>query len=250
MLENTDFQSLNADRVLETILRLQRRIEERFPEGGLRNVCRQLQLVGEKAHERSEWIRSPSTGLRVVSAVLAGVLIASLCFLLQRVALPKGTLDLVQFAQLLESAVNDVLLLGAAIFFLLTIETRIKRSRALRALHELRSLAHLIDMHQLTKDPQRLMDNFKGTTSSPTFQVSAFELSRYLDYCSEMLSLIGKLAALYVQDFDDSVVLASVNEVEQLTAGFSNKIWQKLIIVYSVSNTGGSNIGGAKAVQA
>ena len=182
--------------------------------------------------------------------MLAGVLIASLCFLLQRVALPKGTLDLVQFAQLLESAVNDVLLLGAAIFFLLTIETRIKRSRALRALHELRSLAHLIDMHQLTKDPQRLMDNFKGTTSSPTFQVSAFELSRYLDYCSEMLSLIGKLAALYVQDFDDSVVLASVNEVEQLTAGFSNKIWQKLIIVYSVSNTGGSNIGGAKAVQA
>ncbi len=31
-----------------------------------------------------------------------------------------------------------------------------------------------------------------------------------------MLSLIGKLAALYVQQFDDPVALAAVNDVEQL----------------------------------
>ena len=236
MLESSDFQTLNAERILETIVRLQRRIDERFPRGGLRNVCRQLQIVGEQARERSEWIRHPIVGLRILSAILAGVLIAILSFLLQRVALPSADLDLVQFAQLLESAVNDVVLLGAAIFFLVTIETRIKRARALRALHELRSLAHLIDIHQLTKDPQRLMGNFSGTASSPQSDVSAFELSRYLDYCSEMLSLIGKIAVLYVQDFDDSVVLASVNEVEQLAAGFSNKIWQKLIIIHTASD--------------
>ena len=46
-----------------------------------------------------------------------------------------------------------------------------------------------------------------------------------------MLSLIGKLAALYVQQFDDPVALAAVNDVEQLTNGLSRKIWQKISIV-------------------
>ena len=56
---------------------------------------------------------------------------------------------------------------------------------------------------------------------------------KYLDYCSEMLSLIGKLAALYVQKFDDPVALAAVNEVEDLTTSLSRKIWQKIMIINS-----------------
>ena len=58
-----------------------------------------------------------------------------------------------------------------------------------------------------------------------------FELSRYLNYCSEMLSLIGKVAALYVQRFDDPVALSAVNEMEDLTTGLSRKIWQKIMIL-------------------
>jgi hypothetical protein len=49
-----------------------------------------------------------------------------------------------------------------------------------------------------------------------------------------MLSLIGKLAALYVQKFDDPVALAAVNDVEQLTTGLSRKIWQKIMILNAV----------------
>ena len=55
-------------------------------------------------------------------------------------------------------------------------------------------------------------------------------LARYLDYCSEMLSLTGKVAALYVQNFEDGVALQAVNEIEDLTTGLSGKIWQKLTI--------------------
>jgi hypothetical protein len=57
------------------------------------------------------------------------------------------------------------------------------------------------------------------------------ELGRYLNYCSELLSVTSKLAALLVQYFDDAVVLASVNEIEDLTTGLSSKIWQKLTIL-------------------
>ena len=59
----------------------------------------------------------------------------------------------------------------------------------------------------------------------------SYELGRYLDYCSEMLSLTGKVAVLYVQDFDDDVALAGVTEVENLTNGLSRKIWQKLMVL-------------------
>ena len=71
----------------------------------------------------------------------------------------------------------------------------------------------------------------KAAASSPKESLTPAELTRYLDYCSEMLSLIGKLAALYVQRFDDPVALAAVNDVEQLTNGLSRKIWQKISII-------------------
>ena len=61
--------------------------------------------------------------------------------------------------------------------------------------------------------------------------MTRFELGRYLDYCSELLSLVSKIAALYVQRFDDEVVLGAVNEVETLTNGLSRKIWQKIMIL-------------------
>jgi hypothetical protein len=39
-----------------------------------------------------------------------------------------------------------------ALLFLFTVENRIKRSRALKSLYVLRSLAHIIDMHQLAEN--------------------------------------------------------------------------------------------------
>ena len=135
---------------------------------------------------------------------------------------------------MLEAGLNDVILIGALFFFLITLEIRIKRRRALRAIHELRAIAHIIDMHQLNKDPERVASKMYFTTQkSPKIDLNRFLLGRYLDYCSEMLSLTGKLAALYVQDFDDSVALASVNEVESLSTGLSRKIWQKIMILHT-----------------
>ena len=61
--------------------------------------------------------------------------------------------------------------------------------------------------------------------------MSRFELTRYLDYCSEMLSLTNKLAALYAQNLPDAVVIDAVNDIEQLTTNLSSKIWQKITIL-------------------
>jgi hypothetical protein len=83
----------------------------------------------------------------------------------------------------------------------------------------------------LTKDPGIVAAEAFRTPSSPRRTMNRYELSRYLDYCSEMLSLNSKLAALYAQNFDDPVVLAAVDEVETLCASLSGKIWQKMVIL-------------------
>jgi hypothetical protein len=151
--------------------------------------------------------------------------------LLKSAKTPNQPVDWFQLAQTVESCINDFLLIGAAIFFLITLETRIKRRRALQALDELRAIAHIIDMHQLPKDPEWSNPAGQPTAASRPQEMSQFELSRYLDYCTEMLSLTGKIAALYVQNFDDAVALSAANEIENLTTNLSGKIWQKIMIL-------------------
>lgn len=233
MIAHSRFHRLDATQITATIERLKSRIEERFPGSGLGRVCGELLAVSTAAGDRAEEMARPMIGLRLGAAVLIAFIVLGLvgsAFLMKR---PAGEIEPAQFIQLLESAINDVLLIGAAIFFLVTIEGRLKRNKAMKALHELRSIAHIIDMHQLTKDPERLLARSQATPSSPRPAMTAFELSRYLDYCSEMLSLVGKIAALYVRHLDDAVALAAVNEIEALTTGLSGKIWQKLTILHS-----------------
>jgi len=170
----------------------------------------------------------------MISWGLIAVIIGGLLATIFALRVPVGEIDLLDLIQVLEAGINDVVLIGLAIFFLVSLEGRIKRRRALEAVHELRSIAHTIDMHQLTKDPGRIMEPERRTKSSPELAMTPFEMNRFLDYCSEMLSLTGKVAALYVAKFNDPVALASVNEVENLTTGLSRKIWQKLIILHGM----------------
>lgn len=86
-------------------------------------------------------------------------------------------------------------------------------------------------MHQLTKSPEAAVAPSADTASSPKRTLSAFELSRYLNYCSELLSLIGKISALYSQTLDDPVVLNAVDDIEDLTTELSQKIWQKITLL-------------------
>ena len=98
-------------------------------------------------------------------------------------------------------------------------------------IHRLRSIAHVVDMHQLTKDPAYLVGPFTQTQASPERTLTRQQLTRYLDYCSEMLALNSKIAALFAQNMEDPVVLNAVNDLESLTQGMAAKIWQKIMIL-------------------
>jgi hypothetical protein len=225
------YRSLKPEKIVETAQRLQTRIRERFPESSLGRLSGEIHGVAQRAAETSRWLCAPNWPIRcgVAACILAMVL--SGAGVAMRLHVDVGRITLPDLLQAVEAAVNDLVFLGIAVFFLVSWETRIKRRRALKAVHELRSLAHIIDMHQLTKDPEKLLASYATTPSSPERTMTPFELTRYLDYCSESLSLLSKVAAVYVQGFDDPVTLSAVNEVENLTTGLSRKIWHKIVVL-------------------
>jgi len=225
------YLSLDPEKITETVEKLRRRIGERFPDSGLSGVCAELLKVTREAEERADRIGKPQRALRVAVGLLVAVIVAGPVLLVSQLRLPSGGFDVAGFIQVSEAGVNLLIVVGAAILFLFTVETRIKRARAIKAIHELRALAHVIDMHQLTKDPERSAGGSRHTASSPRHNLTPFELTRYLDYCSEMLSVTGKIAALYVQKFNDPVVLDAAEDVEGLTTSLSRKIWQKIMIL-------------------
>jgi hypothetical protein len=226
--------NLDPNKIVETIHRLEQRINERFPDSGLCQVCADLHTIAKESQSRCLWIQEPQVMLRVgMGAIITLIVITLLVGMGATINVSSfqevGFIDLLS---LLEAGMNTVILIGAALFFFVTIEIRRKRNRAMAALHQLRVLAHVIDMHQLVKDPERVFSNKLWTPSSPRPEMNAFQLTRYLDYCTEMLSLVGKVGALYVQHFDDAVVLNAVKDIDTLTMGLSQKIWQKIVILY------------------
>jgi hypothetical protein len=227
-------RSLDPASIARTIDLLCRRVEVRFPGSGLSRVCHELLGIAQRTAETTAWIARPILALRIAVALLVTLVLAGLAVSVGGLRVRLSPESLTELVQGLESGINDVIFVGAFLFFLVTLERRVKRGRALKAIHELRSIAHVIDMHQLTKDPEWVLDRGRETGILPPRTMSRFELSRYLDYCSEALSLSGKVAALYVRNFDDPVALQAVNEVEDLTTGLSRKIWQKLSILYAM----------------
>jgi hypothetical protein len=222
---------LDAELIVSTVQTLRRRITERFPGSGLGKLADELLRIAESTNQQLQWVAKPNIPLRMASWLVGTLFLFLIVGLVLRVEVRTATITLSELLQATEAAFNDAVLLGAALYFLLSLEARLKRRRALRFLRELRAMAHIVDMHQLTKDPAALVQIGTDTPSSPRRSLSRYELSRYLDYCSEMLALNSKLAALYAQNFDDPVVLAAVDEVETLTTGLSGKIWQKIVIL-------------------
>jgi hypothetical protein len=223
------YRNLDADKIIETVRQLRNRIQDRFPQASLGRVAEDLLHVAEKAAVKAEAMSHPYLPFRIGIGILVIAFLALMIWIAFHMRISAQVDRLTEFFQGLDAALNMVLLIGGAIFSLFTLEIRLKRNRALKLLHELRSLAHIVDMHQLTKDPQTITGE-GSTASSPKRTMTRFELSRYLDYCSEMSSLIGKIAALYVQKYDDPVVLSAVDQIEDLTASLSRKTWQKIMI--------------------
>jgi hypothetical protein len=219
---------LRDTKILETVERLQKRVADRFPGSGLSGVAGELAQVTREAVARAASIREPNNWIRgglVLVALLA--LFGVVRHFVVSPDLRAGFRELIDFA---DATKGFGVYLVAAVVFLITLEIRFKRRKALRAIHELRAMAHLVDMHQLSKAPDRI-----GSEDGPRMDdgklMTTEEVRAYLNYCTELLANLSKIGQLYVQDFPDAPAGAAVDQFENLATGLTGKIWQKIMIL-------------------
>jgi hypothetical protein len=225
------YQKLRPDKIVETVQRLHERIKTRFPGAGLCQVAAELLTVSSTAAGRATRIRRPNVALRLVVFLLLAGAVALAVWLARSVQLREDLSDARRLFEFVETTLSALFFLGAVIVFLLTLEGRLKRRRALAALHELRSIAHVIDMHQVAKDPERIHRGPNPNDAAKYTTKTLFDLNRYLNYCNELLAIVSKIAALYVQEYPDAATVSAVDQVEDLCAGLSQRIWQKVMVL-------------------
>lgn len=224
------YRHVDSAKLTETTAQLAARISERFPGSGLSRVASELLTVVRETDGHCRWIAQPLWWLRALVGGLIALLVASLAATFLRLDLTASAVNWSELVQGIEAGLNDLVMVGIAIYFLVGIETRIKRARSLRGLHQLRAIAHVVDMHQLAKNPEAILGAVRSGAAGDGRRLSPLDLVRYLDFCSEMLALVSKSAALYGQYLNDAVILQAVTELESLTTNLSHKIWQKINI--------------------
>ena len=225
-------EPLEAPAVRETVEELYGRIEARFPKRGLLGVCGDLILLVEQvqtsAGQGQRQIRMARIASRVVMAFVVVVTVLALLLALHDAFFDEDVKNSSTCSPLTETAISDIVFAAIAIFFLWSFPERLQRSRLLNLLHQLRSTAHVIDMHQLTKDPEQLKPSFV-----PTAQEQA---ARHDPRPGRALPrLLLRDAQPGRQDrrpvrrgVPRLVILETVATIETLTVGLSRKIWQKI----------------------
>ncbi|HEU5000176.1 MAG TPA: hypothetical protein VFT68_14640 [Lapillicoccus sp.] len=229
------YDRLDPEKVSDTLEQLRTRIVEQFPDRHLGLVATEVGEVIRRI-ERQASENAPLQRFVVVASRVAIVLLVALIVVAVASAIRTGTAQVgpsraIDWLTYVESGVNDVVFAGIAVFFLMTIPNRFRRRRNLETLHRLRSLAHIVDMHQMSKSPEKLLPRWEGGTAAQGSLTRA-ALGRYYDYCSELLTIVSKAAALCAEQSTDPVVLDTVSEIEVLTTGMSRKIWQKISLLH------------------
>lgn len=234
MSDEQGFTRLQSEQVRKTVASLRARIDARFEHPGLGRVAHQLEetvpQVQAGFNQSRTRVRRTRLLARLVSVVIVLAVLVALAVTL-RDAFTSGPQHSFDWLPLVESAINNVVFAAIAVLFLWALPERLERRTLLGLLHRLRSLAHVVDMHQLAKDPEQVSRNYEPTPKSPPHTLTADQLHHYLDYCSELLSLVAMTAALCAEHTSDPVVLATVSDLETLTAEMSQKIWQKIALL-------------------
>lgn len=217
---------LDPERLEAKIRELATACRSRFPDRGLPDRLDDLADLSADAAALADRVKGrtpldfliPAVAMLGILAV-AGLIGISFSF---RMEVPTSVLDVVEP---LDAAVNLGILLLTFGFLVYRIVAERRRGRLLAMVHRIRSLVHLFDMIQLTK-------NLEPAEDAP---LSIEDRVRYLDHCSQGASLASKCAALLIAHHPDPPLVVAVNEVESVCSGISQKIWAKIAVLRSAS---------------
>ncbi|MFM7594479.1 MAG: hypothetical protein ACKO85_22015, partial [Isosphaeraceae bacterium] len=148
---------LDPAKILATSATLALRVDERFPESGLAKLASELAEIarGTVRNIERSGRQIPILRFGVLFFIFVSILLISL--MTRYVHLNWESLtnidDPGDLIQAIQATIETTVFIAATIAFFFGWENRIRRRRAMVALHELRTLAHLVDIHQLNKTP-------------------------------------------------------------------------------------------------
>lgn len=208
-------RKLQPDKLISTSLELAKWIRKEFPKAHLSDVAQDVYALTTEAVAKAKHIARPMYWLRLLLTIAFG----GLCY---GVYWHYTHHSEQEFNDLLHSLKPLGVFVGSAVLFVITLETRFKRWKALKAIHELQSVVHIIDMHQLGKDPS--IEKFRDDPEDRERKID-----QYLHCCTAMISIVSKIGQLYIDHFYDASATTAVNEFEAVATGTTQKIWSKIL---------------------
>jgi hypothetical protein len=238
LIQMQRLKRLQGKSLNDAAIDLSQRISAEFPERGLTKEARELARDASSFVQEAQSLSRKGVtyyAIRLLVILGIGSWLGTMSLMLLRIwrliEQKQESLDLFQSMQGIDSGIHIAVSAALAIIFVATLERRRKRGIAFNGLNSLLNFAHVIDSHQTDKDPTAFASGLPRIGVSSKVPLDPPQLLRYLDYCSEMLSLVRRFAALYGQESGDTVIAELVDGIADLTSSLSNKIWQKITIL-------------------
>ncbi|HZV20207.1 MAG TPA: hypothetical protein VE986_01540, partial [Hyphomicrobiales bacterium] len=151
---------LQGKNLFEAAIELSERISGEFPARGLTQEARELAKDAKSFVAEAESLSRKGASyyaIRVLVALGFGLWIGTTSLVLLRiwslVQKKPESLDLFQSMQGIDAGIHIAVSAALAIFFTATLERRRKRRIAFNGLNSLLNFAHVVDSHQIDKDP-------------------------------------------------------------------------------------------------
>src|SRR5688500_14930287 len=112
------YRKLKLTRTLETIEQLRLRIADRFPDPGLSKVCGELHDIAKESTKVIQFISKPSYWLRIGFGLIIITGLGTLVYSMSLLKISFEEIKIVDLVQAAEASVNDIIFIGAAIYFL------------------------------------------------------------------------------------------------------------------------------------
>jgi len=223
---------LDPARIIETAENLARDVGEKLPGSSLAGLAVELSQIARATVDRARQARRPIYAIRVLSLLAISVGLLVLWYLMAHIHARWVFGTITEVFEAADAGFNLLVLLAGALWFLVTIENRIKRKKALEFIEELREFTHVIDVTQLFYTPLVYSPDPADARTSLSFDYT------YFLYCTQMLGVISNLAALYTRGAAGDSILRAASDVEQLANAITVKLLSKAETVRLVSASG------------
>jgi hypothetical protein len=218
---------LDPERIILTADKLAINVEQALPQTTLAGLAKDLAQIARETDQRVKHAARPIYTIRLLSLLAVAGGIAAPLYLLGHLSAKWEFETVTDLFEAADAGFNLILLLAGALWFLFTLESRIKRNRVLEFIGELREFTHVIDVTQLYYTPDLYASD--GQDSPSRFDYT------YLFFCTQMLGVITNLAALYTRSAPSDSIWRAASEVETLANAIATKLVSKTETVHLIS---------------